>query len=88
MAVSTDVSKCFISSKHITCYTDKKDTEKNQRSYTGSYTKHFTKSERVVQYTDIIRFMALHNRHHKVSPNLNPKQNSHSFARLKERDTL
>ena len=27
---------------------------------------------RVVQYSDIMRFMALHNRHHKVSPNLNP----------------
>ena len=27
---------------------------------------------RVVQYTDIMRFIALHNRHHKVSPNLNP----------------
>ena len=28
--------------------------------------------KRVVRYTDIMRFIALHNRHHKVSPNLNP----------------
>ena len=42
----------------------------------------------IVQYSDIMRFMALHKRNHKVFPNLNSQKNSNSFARLKERDTL
>lgn len=42
---------------------------------------------RVVQYCDM-RFMILCDRHHKVSPNPNPQQNSNSFVTHKERDTL
>ena len=43
---------------------------------------------RVVQYCDIMRFMILCVRHHKLSPNPNPYQNSNSFVLHKERDTL
>ena len=43
---------------------------------------------RVVQYCDIMRFMIPCDRHHKVSANPNPWQNSNSFAMHEERDTL
>ena len=46
----------------------------------------FLKLPRVVQYYDIMRFMILCDRHHKVFPNPNPWQNSNGFAMPKERD--
>ena len=42
---------------------------------------------RVVQYCDIMRFMILCVRHHKLSPHTNPLQNSNNFVLHKERDT-